>query len=286
MAENKLSVGLTIGQPATGLLARKGVEQDLILRQQNYLLTNYFRGDPLNLSTRITQLKLQEEVAESLRVSMKNISGLYNLADEISQYTNEQDIAKWIRRIESQARKVIADGDPALLKTFQGEMTAAKRGLLDGLEYKNMSKLNKAYYKVLSAAEKLSDTGLDIAIDNALEKKALSNAFRIAHTEIRRAYNTGVYSRSLQDEDVEAFRIELSAAGNNCEDCIEIAEADNGAGPGIYPVDEVPRIPLHPHCRCELTPVYALPKGMDGEDIETDYEGETMKAAPDDVIGQ
>lgn len=280
----EIGLSIQIGQPATGNTAHKGISRELILRQQNYLLTKYFRGDPLNLSQRITQLRFQDAVAESLRISMKNVDSLNALTNEISQYSNEQDIAKWVRDIEKQARKVIADGDTELMNEFKGIVSSAKDEILDGLEYNDLSKLDKAYFKVFKAAEKLNGAGLDIAVENALEKKALSNAFRIAHTEIRRAYTTGVYTRGLQDEDVDAFQIELSAAGNNCDECVELAEMDNGAGPGVFPADEVPIIPQHPHCRCELSPVYSLPRGVSKNDIETDYDGDLMEGLPNNLV--
>lgn len=78
----------------------------------------------------------------------------------------------------------------------------------------------------------------------------------------------------------------LSSAGNNCEDCEELADTDNGAGPGVWPMDQVPVTPVHPRCRCLLLPVYRLPEGAD-EDFNADpedYEGGFMEPMPDEVI--
>lgn len=280
---DEITVSVGLGQPAKESLAATGMKRDLLLRQGHWLLTKYFPGNPINLSQRVTELRFQDKVAESLRVSMKNIGRLDELTNEISQYSTEEDIAKWIRNIENQARKVMEGENPEAVRDFRKKMNDAKQEILDGREYGDLSKLDKAYYKIIKASEKLKSAGLDVAVSNALDKKALSNAFRIAHTEIRKAYNVGVYTRGMQDEDVEAFKIDLSAAGNNCDECTEIAEMDNGAGPGIFPVDEVPAIPQHPHCRCELTPVYSLPKGITAEDIETEYDGELMQKLPEDL---
>lgn len=251
------------------------VRKDLILKQQSWFLTSYFYDVPLSLSQRITAQKSQGIVAESLRISMKNADQLTDLSKGLSQYTSEQDIAGWARKIESQAKRVVAGQDPEVMAAFKKSLKSAKDDILGEIGKKKMTpRLDKAYKKIITAAEKLNIKGLDIAVEKALDKKALSNAFRLAHTEIRMANNIGIYTRAMEDDDVVGFKIMISAAGSNCDDCERIAAA------GIYSKGTVPAIPVHPHCRCELYPVYRL---EDGAELITEVEGPVMESAPDEL---
>lgn len=42
------------------------------------------------------------------------------------------------------------------------------------------------------------------------------------------------------------------AEGSACKKCREIAHDDNGWGEGIYKVNDVPEIPVHPNCMCSI----------------------------------
>ena len=232
--------------------------------------TNYFLNTDFNgatLSERITQAQFQSDVAETLRVAMQSDINMRSLVKDLSQYTDQDQLKGSIREIISAARK--SGGDPAELKRLLDNYPDLEDGA---------SALDKAYAKVVKAAATLSEDALDSAVENAIEKKAMSNAYRIATTEINRAYNQGVFERASDDEDCLAMEVNLSSAENNCDDCIDLAETDNGAGPGIYDMDDVPELPIHPHCRCLLTPVYKLPEGVDEEDIDTgNHEYDTME---------
>ena len=254
--------------------------RDLVARE--WFLNHYFPDDPLTLSKRVTALKFQDQVAESIRANMAAGANLRSLADELSDYTTVEDVNKTIREIERMARRVIA-GDTEEYAEFQKLVRSARDDALAMIESNQPSKLGKAYARVSDAAESLNEAALDRAIENALEKKALSNAFRIATTEISKAVNVGEFTRASDDEDCLAMELVLSPAGNNCDDCVDLAETDNGAGPGIWPMDQVPATPIHPRCRCRLLPVYKLPEDTDpdfGVDSE-DYDGPYMEKLPE-----
>lgn len=255
------------------------------LTARNWFLNQYFPGSPLNLSQSVTSLKWQDQVAESIRVNMAGGANLRRLVGELANYTTEEDISGTMREIERMARRIIG-GDTEEYAAFQRLTRKVKADAADMIEAGYESKLGKAYAKVTTAAESLSETALDKAIENAIEKKALSNAFRLATTEINRAINLGAYTRAVRDEDCLAMEIVLSSAGNNCDDCIDLAETDNGAGPGIWPIEQVPDIPYHPRCRCLLIPVYKMPEGADPdfEVDEEDYDGDFMQPIPDEVF--
>jgi hypothetical protein len=260
---------------------------DSNLTARNFFLHKYTAGDPLTLSQRVTALKWQETVAETIRVNMAAGADLTRLTKELSQYTTVEDVNKTITEIERMARRIIG-GDTAEYATFQRMTRSVKDDALQMIEANDVSRLGKAYAKVANAADSLKESGLDMAIENAIEKKALSNAFRLATTEINKTVNLGSFSRAVADEDVEAMELVLSSAGNNCEECEELAELDNGAGPGIYPIDEVPETPVHPRCRCLLLPVYKLQKGADPDfSVDSDdYDGDFMQPMPEDLLDE
>jgi len=255
------------------------------LTARNWFLNQYFPNSPLNLSKSITSLKWQESVAESIRLNMAGGANLVRLTRELLNYTTEQDVSKTIREIEGMARRIIG-GETSEYAAFQRLTRSVRDDALEMIETNQPSKLGRAYLRVVNAAEALREDSLDRAIENAIEKKALSNAFRLATTEINKAINLGAYTRAVQDEDCVAMEIILSPAGNNCDECIELAETDNGAGAGIWPIEEVPLTPVHPRCRCLLLPVYKLPPDTDPDFSVSpdDYEGDFMQPIPSEVL--
>lgn len=66
----------------------------------------------------------------------------------------------------------------------------------------------------------------------------------------------------VQRESIEAngFKwVEWFAEPSACAVCARLARADNGEGPGIYPLKKVPKIPqdTHPNCRCSIGSYYS-----------------------------
>ena len=214
------------------------VRTNLDLR--GFLLGNYFPGDDLNLSERLYSPAMVNAIAESLRVAMSGQLRFRELVKDLSNYTTAEDLKAPIREIISAARQVMG-GDASAIADLK-KMVSAYPDLTD-----DPSKLDKAYTKIVNAAEQLNSDALDAAVDNALDKKALANAFRLAVTETNRAYNIGVFSEAKQDEDCVAMQLDVSTSVENCEVCLELAERDNGAGPGIYSLSNTPAIPQHPH---------------------------------------
>jgi hypothetical protein len=213
---------------------------------------------------------------------MEGGTNLVELTKGLSEFTTEEGLPAYMLEIERQARQIMG-GDTSEYAAFQRLCRSTRADVEKMIQANAPSKLGKAYAKIITAAENLKESALDTAIDNAIDKKALSNAFRLATTSINRALNLGEYTRAVNDEDVEAMEIELSSAGNNCEDCTELAETDNGAGPGVWPLDQVPEVPVHPRCRCLLLPVYVLKEGTNPDfTADEGYDGDFMEAIPEE----
>jgi hypothetical protein len=236
-----------------------------------YFLDHYFPNDKLNLSDRITAFVLQPIVTEQLRIAFSKSIKMQKLIKEMAQYTNSEPLRKSAREIISTARSLM-DGD----LSEQREFVKSLESLPDLAE--DASQLERAYAKVAKAAAKFDEVALEKAVENAMEKKAMSNAFKIAVTEISRAHSLGVFTRAKEDEDVLAMQIDLNGT-NNCDDCIELCTEDNGGGEGVYDTDNCPAVPIHSHCGCTLTPVYVM--NGDPSDLRKQDKFDVMEAMDD-----
>ena len=91
----------------------------------------------------------------------------------------------------------------------------------------------------------------------AVQEKSRYVAERIARTESARAWADGFIARYENDDTVAAYRWEVSSAHPCTDVCDMYANADLwGLGKGIYPKDQCPTLPAHPHCLCYLSPIY------------------------------
>lgn len=91
----------------------------------------------------------------------------------------------------------------------------------------------------------------------AVQEKSCYVAERIARTESARAWADGFIARYENDDTVAAYRWEVSSAHPCTDVCDMYANADLwGLGKGIYPKDQCPTLPAHPHCLCYLSPIY------------------------------
>ncbi len=117
--------------------------------------------------------------------------------------------------------------------------------------------LKTAYSELLNAVADGSEKALDRAVHVALEEKSRYVAERIARTEAARAWADGFHARYDTDDDVAAYKWTLSSRHPHYDICDLYAQANLwGLGPGIFPKDKTPILPVHPHCLCHLSLVY------------------------------
>jgi len=82
------------------------------------------------------------------------------------------------------------------------------------------------------------------------------SARRLARTEVTRAYGSATTEAARANPFVAGLRWRLSASHPKMDQCDQRAGADtDGLGKGVYRVDNVPRYPDHPQCKCSLIPV-------------------------------
>jgi len=223
-----------------------GIKNPLAVRK--YFLNETFQGDDLSLSQRVTRLDFQKDVVSTLQANLSAAKTVHETAKDLKEYTTEEDLRKGVRELESAARSVIYSDDPdfkSFKKILDRETTIAEAAIHDGDE----TVLQRAYLKVVKAAASLNEVALDKSIENAIDQKARSNAFRIAHTEASRAYGLAIKTRAINDDLCTGIEWALSSGEGHCDDCEEL----DG---NIFPKDQLPEYPAHPHCSCNLIPRY------------------------------
>lgn len=79
------------------------------------------------------------------------------------------------------------------------------------------------------------------------------SARRLARTEVSRAHAQETSRVAKQTPFARGEGWNLSGSHPKQDDCDDNANADNGLGPGVYPVGDLPTMPQHPHCLCYAT---------------------------------
>lgn len=96
---------------------------------------------------------------------------------------------------------------------------------------------------------------------NMMERMPLTmdlsyESLRLARTEMAAAFGEGVKEGAELNPSNAGVQWSISNAGVACEICKENAANDeDGLGPGVYKVENLPDYPAHPNCLCYLTEV-------------------------------
>jgi len=78
-------------------------------------------------------------------------------------------------------------------------------------------------------------------------------ARRLARTEITRAHAQGTAFAAARTPFAKGLRWNLSGNHPKADECNQRAERDEGLGKGVYEINDFPRMPAHPMCRCFST---------------------------------
>lgn len=169
----------------------------------------------------------------------------------------EQDIPDFLKRL-TQIAKAKEYGGAEFHKTL--------RAVERNLKKLNVQGLKAAYTQVKNAVLSGNEKRIEKAVYTATQERTRYFARRIARTEMARAYNDGFVAKWANDEDCVAFKWKMSTAHPFCDICDMYAKADlYGMGPGIFPKDKVPMLPVHPNCMCHLRPVMVGSKLLKSE---------------------
>lgn len=88
---------------------------------------------------------------------------------------------------------------------------------------------------------------------------------RIARTESARVQ----FKAQIEQITRNGYRyVKWFAEPKACAECSKIYRVDNGFGEGVYDISKVPQIPVHPNCRCSISPTWVAGKQNKASDAE------------------
>ena len=252
-----------ISEACINAAEKGGVKFASDLTARHFFLNEVFEMDGKSLSSRVTKMAFKDDVVSTIQANLNSGERFGKLVTNLSQYTTEEKLPKGLLELEQQARRVMA-GDVEAFTDFQKVLNQERSVAMSAIHDGDETVLKRSYLRLVNAAEKLQEDGLNAAVENAIDQKARSAAFRIAHTETARAYGMGVKTRADMDEDCTGIEWDLSSAENHCEICEDL----DGQ---VFPVDELPEYPAHPHCSCVLSLYYGNKSELsDTDKYETD----------------
>jgi hypothetical protein len=258
-----------ISEACVSAAEKGGVTFTSNLTGRHFFLNKVFAPDGVNLSERVTKLAFQDDVVSTIQANLTSGESFGKLVTQLSKYTTEEDLPKGLLELESMARKVMA-GDVESFNAFNKVLNREKSIALRAIDDGNETVLKRSYVRLVNAAERLQEDGLNAAVESAIEKKARAAAWRIADYETSHAYGVAVLTDAKNDED--ATGIDWDITEGACEECEAIAEESP------YTVENCPTYPAHPHCHCELRKHY-------GDDVESN-KGEVgdNETIPDEML--
>lgn len=238
-----------------------GVAKPLLKKASNAV----WAADGLTLSKRTTQgaKEVTKQAAAVIAEAVKKGQAVQKAALALfdgygyGHTLPEQDIPDFLKQL-TQIAKAKEYGGAEFHKTL--------RAVERNLKKLNVQGLKAAYTQVKNAVLSGNEKRIEKAVYTATQERTRYFARRIARTEMARAYDDGFMSKWASDEDCIAFKWKMSTAHPFCDICDMYAEADlYGMGPGIFPKDRVPTLPVHPNCMCHLRPVMVGSKLLKSE---------------------
>ncbi|WP_317423178.1 DUF6883 domain-containing protein [uncultured Acidaminococcus sp.] len=193
---------------------------------------------------------------------------------ELPKYMDE--LTRWTRR----SRENLSEAEVKDLQRAIRKVQAQAEDLVDDSSTYNhfRTALNNLFDKLDHGSEKAAERALQAAI----EEKSRYVAERIARTEAARARYDAFIARYGEDDSVVAYRWKLGSRHPAEDICDMYAHADlYGLGAGVFPKDQAPVNPAHPHCLCHYAPVYASElKGKKRSDNVEDRGNAWLKRQP------
>ena len=219
------------------------------------------RGVTLSDQIYKTGLETRELIADAYETALSNGKAWTSVAREVGNTgLVKGDIRGSFKELENATRKAVTPED---FKKLSGDIRKTRREI-EKLTERDITggRLKKSYKNLLDKIESGSEEAIAKAYDRAVKAKINYNTMRLVRTENARAYGEGIKTEVADDPDVEAVRWELSSAHAIFDICDFHADVDlHNLGQGVYPKDSVPAYPAHPHCMCNLFPVYRVKKG-------------------------
>lgn len=218
-------------------------------------LSEKLHGADKEMRDRIVQtIRAQLKLNRHAMTAARELYDGYNSGKAV---TRRQSIPKYLQKVIDFARRsdLIKEDEAYLLRMVRRAQRQVDKLAADGAPNRA---LKSAYSELLTAVSERSEKAMQRAVHTAIEEKSRYIAERIARTEAARAWADGFVERYGHDGSVVAYQWKLSSRHPKFDICNLYAEANLwGLGNGIYPKDETPKLPVHPHCLCHLAPVFS-----------------------------
>ncbi|WP_071837936.1 polymorphic toxin type 50 domain-containing protein [Selenomonas ruminantium] len=218
--------------------------------------------------------RIVQTIREQLKLNhhaMTAARELYDGYNSGKSVTRRQSIPKYLQKVIDFARRsdLTKEDEAYLLRMVRRAQRQVDKLAADGAPNRA---LKSAYSELLTAVSERSEKAMQRAVHTAIEEKSRYIAERIARTEAARAWADGFVERYGHDESVVAYQWKLSSRHPKFDICNLYADANLwGLGNGIYPKDETPKLPVHPHCLCHLAPVFS--SELEGKTAKNRIEG-------------
>jgi len=203
----------------------------------------------LSLSSKI-YVNAKEVAQEAKQIIENHLKGFIDLRKLALDLYSGYDINPASQEV-LQAKKVL----PKYLKEAVGEFAGEVDRQIAKLIASDLKTpaLRAAYLQLIDKVEKeAGKKALDNALRSATAEKMRYYANRMAQTEAVRAFNKQQAKKIQGRDDVEWVQVRYSGA-HTYDYCNLFGDPDRyGMGQGVYPKDEAPVAPFHPHCRCKL----------------------------------
>ncbi|MDI6872137.1 MAG: hypothetical protein QME79_12495 [Bacillota bacterium] len=243
-----LQRGLAVGTDDLARLAVLGIAFDRENTRAAEAIRRKVYNDGLNLSKRLWRLN-QRTRAGLNRLLVEGVQH-GRAAVEQAKKLAAMDIGtpafpKYLQRLEKAAREIAAGtGDrkrfEAILAAVRREVDKRKRGPLG---------MYGPTKRLVEELAKANAEGIDRAIREWLGRKARYNATVITRHETNEAFREARLRASEDKPWVIGIRWRLSRSHPREDECDDLATADQGLGPGVYPKGQYPKTP-HPQCLC------------------------------------
>ena len=220
-------------------------------------LSKSWAADNMKLSKRLhtASIEMRNRIIDTIREQMSRNSSWVQTARALfdgynaDKVINEQALPKYITEVRRATR-----GSVEQLRAARKAINNIERLARNGAPTKS---LKAAYSKLVEAATIGTEKQLKNACYVAVQEKSRYVAYRIARTELTRAWADGFFRDVMDDKDVVAVKWTLNTRHPVFDICDMYMRANMyELGPGVYPKDRVPPLPAHPFCMCKLTKVY------------------------------
>ena len=221
----------------------------LTLSEKIHGASNVMLNDVITtLRAQIRRNKTVKDTAQALYDGYK--SGHVVWEQQLPQYLDE--LTRWTRRSrENLSQEELKDLQRSIRKVrYQADDLVDDRSTYNHFR----TSLRELMDKLEHGSEKAAQRALQAAI----QEKSRYVAERIARTEAARARYDAFLARYGEDDSVVAYQWKLGSRHPAEDICDMYAHADlYGLGAGVFPKDQAPVNPAHPHCLCHYAPVYA-----------------------------